>query len=311
MVDFQILATMLAALVGAFIPFLLWQTFGEEYKRNRLKESSFLDLRAELEQNQQHQETSTYISLEEDAYKRFRQSGFLSQLRTEIRLMLRELYSRIHEKNELILYHRSVLASGKEAVITDGQGLNPRKVTEIIVEIRRRIDELVGKLLPVFRRYEVAADDRSLRVERWLRRGEDACKIAALIFLVAATRYGAQIIVPISSQSTTIIETTTLLTLTSTSVASSVSACTTFTNGTKHCVEVIQQPININEYITGYVSLVVPTEERAAAEYWQSVFDALALIFFVAALTFRGVHWGRMKQKRRDYEEIIFKQSVP
>lgn len=299
---------MLAALVGALLPFLLWLTIGEEHRRDQLRESSLLDLRAEIEQNQQHQEISTYVSLEEDAYKRFRRRGFLTELRTEVRQTLRELYSRIHEKNELILYHRSALASGREALITDGLGQNPRKITEIITEIRGKIDERIGAVLPIFQAYELG--NRSLRMERWLRRGEDASKTIALIFLLAATYYGTQIIVPISSQSTTIVETNTSTVTFSTNSVQQSTSCTTFQNGTHHCAYnvTILQPIKFTEYITGYQSRIVPTQQRAEAEYWQSIFETLALIFFIGALGLRGIQWSRNRQQRHDKLKGILKK---
>jgi hypothetical protein len=215
-----------------------------------------------MEQNDEHQQASTYISLEDEAYKRFRRLGFLSELNDDIRLRLRSLYSRIHEKNELILYYRSSLpdsALGREPQVSDGQGQNYRRLTEVIAELRGRIEQSIRELLPIFRATEIKVDFGSARLKKWVRWSEGSCKILTLIFLVAAAYYGTQIVQPISSQYATSVETTALSTIAPTTSTSSVSPCTTFANGTKHCTEIVSLSVSIGEYITGYVSHVLPT----------------------------------------------------
>lgn len=134
------IVTFLASVAVIILSFIVQNVLQDR----RLFENTKADLIAELKQNKEHQVASTYISLEDDAYKRFRQTGFLSRLSNENQTILREIYSRIHEKNELILIYRMALQSGREALITGGETPSPIAVTitNITREIANRLDDL-------------------------------------------------------------------------------------------------------------------------------------------------------------------------
>jgi len=114
--------TVVAAIVGGTLAIagsLFTLLMGESHKRRDLRIRSWNDLVGELEQNLQHQTSSTFICLEDFAFKHFRRSGLLAKLDGELQRGLTELYSRIHEKNELLAAWRTNLPTGKQLTVTD------------------------------------------------------------------------------------------------------------------------------------------------------------------------------------------------
>ncbi len=73
----------------------------------------------------------------------------LSELDDEsLQNALKGLYSRIHEKNELITMWRANLPTGIPLSITDGKGSNPIEITTTIGELTIMIRDLTEKVLP-------------------------------------------------------------------------------------------------------------------------------------------------------------------
>jgi hypothetical protein len=154
-----------------------------------------------------------------------------------------------------------------------------------------------------------ASSTRTLRAEKWLHRFEGGCKIIVLVCLLLAAYESTQIMVPISSQSTTIVEPITSTVTFSTNLVQQTSSCTTLANGTQHCANYVNitQPIVFTDFITGYQSRIVPTQRRAVAEYWLGVFEIIALIFFLISLSLSGIRWRRSRGRRLTTAEVISK----
>jgi len=143
------LATVFAAILGALIAFVLLQTLGERLKRRRLKRLSFQALIHEFDQNQQHQAFSSIISLDDEAYRQFKRRGFLAELEETFQHDLMHLYSRIHEKNQLLLYFQSALSAGKSSSsLLVGGEQTPMPITVLLEKIKVEIDQKINELLP-------------------------------------------------------------------------------------------------------------------------------------------------------------------
>lgn len=130
----------------ALLVFVLGQTVTPRLAKRRNRLGSFADLITELEQNKRHQDRSTFVSLEDGAYKRFRSLGFLSEQDRILQDKLKLLYSLIHEKNELIDYYRLALAGTGQIVSVTG-GETPVPITNVISAVRHEIDTLMDTTL--------------------------------------------------------------------------------------------------------------------------------------------------------------------
>lgn len=132
--------------VGAAVGFLpLW--IMSDLQERKAKTVAKADLIAELRQNRRHESASTYISLEDEAFKRFRALGLLDEEKEEVQDELRQLYSYIHEKNELLASWRMNLSTGKDLYVTGGE--KPETITSVVARLTKEIEESITGLLPV------------------------------------------------------------------------------------------------------------------------------------------------------------------
>jgi hypothetical protein len=143
MPDFDALQVFLGLgpIFAALVAFILLQTIGEGFRRRRLRKISYQDLTAELEQNLQHQSSSKFIELEDEAYRRFRRRGFLPELEPRLRQELIVLYSRVHEKNDLLGYYRIFMTSAPADA-------NRNTILTIIDRAEIEINKQIKKLIP-------------------------------------------------------------------------------------------------------------------------------------------------------------------
>jgi hypothetical protein len=142
-------ATILAAILGASLGFVLLQTLGERLNRRRLRLLSFQALMHEFHQKLQHQAFSSIISLEDGAYREFKRMGFLVELEETLQKELVYLYSRIHEKNQFLFFCVSALSSGRPTEDLMFSGGTSREATEPLLDkIKAEIDQKMGELLP-------------------------------------------------------------------------------------------------------------------------------------------------------------------
>lgn len=148
--------TLAAAVVGAVVGGMLAiggtflsQLFAESRGGRALIARSWNDLMAEINQNSAHQIASTYVSLEDEAFKRFRENALLTTIADEsLPNALKGLYSRIHEKNELITMWKGNLPTGKDLFITDANGQNPIEIKVVIADLTRKIRDLITSIQP-------------------------------------------------------------------------------------------------------------------------------------------------------------------
>jgi len=131
-------------ILAALLTFILLQTIGERIKRNRLRGTARADLIAEIEQNALYQLHSKFIQLEDEAYKRFRQRGFLRELKNGLQKDLMMLYSRMHEKNDLLNYYQAFI-TGVPMPVRDNLA---SPLLAIIDRAEQQINEVAKAILP-------------------------------------------------------------------------------------------------------------------------------------------------------------------
>lgn len=140
--SFQLLATVIAAVV----PFVLYVTIGDYIKRERLWKMSLADLIAEIKQNQEYQKLrdGRWMFLERDAYKLLMRRGFTMRLEQELLDDLRKLYSHVQLKSSRIKYYESYMA-----LLTDEERKNNSEtLIAPILEVTNEIDVEINKILP-------------------------------------------------------------------------------------------------------------------------------------------------------------------
>jgi len=143
----------LAPIFAALLTFILLQTLGEWVRRNRLRSHGLESLIAELEQNREHQKSSIYIELDDEALRRFRRLGFLFELDSDMKEDLMRLYSLIHLKNSLLTYYRDV---GVRLLATEYEASqHPTKrekdlldILDLIKDAKCKIDKKIEVVLP-------------------------------------------------------------------------------------------------------------------------------------------------------------------
>lgn len=136
------LITFVLGLIGG-VAIIVFSSFIMSSRAEKQSErSARADLVAELQQNHHHQEVSFMIPLEDGAYGRFRQAGYLMGRKMETQEVLRHLYSLIRDKNGLV----AIYLSKGDVEITGGQ--KPERVLAIIDRLRKEIDQLItGRVL--------------------------------------------------------------------------------------------------------------------------------------------------------------------
>jgi hypothetical protein len=148
-------ATIIGAVVGAVIGIagsLGTVTFQQWRSRKHARDYARRDLIAELEQNRQYQIYSKYVRLQDISYKRFKQAGFYSELNNDLQKQLRELYTVIHEKNDLIShYNRIVLLTLSQSDISRplvGAETSRKAILMNLETSDTQINDLINKILP-------------------------------------------------------------------------------------------------------------------------------------------------------------------
>jgi DNA polymerase II small subunit/DNA polymerase delta subunit B len=142
-----------AALVGLFLGFIAF--IGEDFVRRWLdkrttRKKVLKDLISEAKENRAILEASTWVSLQKDAWLEAKSNGIVMDLKEEMRGKLVDLYSRITEKNELLVFHKIGVEKGAELGVRDGAGKLVTSLNEIIaqlsVNLKKQIDELIPML---------------------------------------------------------------------------------------------------------------------------------------------------------------------
>lgn len=106
----------------------------------------------EAKQNKKIQkERSTWVSLTKDAWDEAKSSGIARDLEEGVRTKLTDLYTKIIEKNELLVYHRIGVSmpEGKELGVKDATGKVVTPLSQIIVKLTENLDKDIDSMIPL------------------------------------------------------------------------------------------------------------------------------------------------------------------
>lgn len=128
------------------------------------------------------------------------------------------------------------------------------------------------------------------RLDRYLQNAGTILGLAALACLVVSNHFAAQIITPLTSQ-------------TSTSIVSQISstAMTSTTALGTSCVHPCNISVNLgetgtgSEYITGFVSSVIPTVRKEAVDSLKAFLDNLAIVLLLVSVALQVFRWVKSK----------------
>lgn len=145
MPDLGTVIVFVAGLIGGFLVSVSSSAFINGRANERAKKNAKIDLLSEIKQNQQHQSLSIAIRLEDDAYKRLCQNGFVLSLDVRTQNLLRDLYSFIHMKNELV----AVFLETRGAVEIPGWR-TAQQIRDDLNTAQNKITSLLSELIILF-----------------------------------------------------------------------------------------------------------------------------------------------------------------
>jgi hypothetical protein len=142
----------ITALLGFILGFFAF--VGEDILRRwsdkrSLRKKVLKNLISEAKENRANLEVSTWISLSKDAWNEAKNSGTAMDFKEELREKLIALYSRITEKNELLIYHRVEIEINQSLSVQDAQGQNPTSLESIIVNLSAELKEKINEIIPI------------------------------------------------------------------------------------------------------------------------------------------------------------------
>jgi len=131
--------------------FLIEDTVRRWRDKRLIKERVLKNLILEAGQNKKIQNVSTWVSLMTDAWNEAKSTGVARDLKEELRTKLTDLYTRITEKNELLVYHKIGVSmpEGKELGVKDATGKVMTPLSEIIVKITTDLDKDLDSIIPM------------------------------------------------------------------------------------------------------------------------------------------------------------------
>jgi hypothetical protein len=140
-------------IIGFFLGLVAF--VGEDFIRRRedkgnVRKKVLKHLLAEAKENRAILGFAILVSLEKDAWNEAKSSGVAMDLEEELRAKLIALYSRITEKNEILIYHRIGIQKGSTIGIQDATGEIKSTLDEAIVkltvDLAKQLDEIIPML---------------------------------------------------------------------------------------------------------------------------------------------------------------------
>lgn len=95
------------------------------------------------------QKESTYVPLPITIWGEIEKSKTLLEVNEELQNGIIELYSKLSNKNNLLMYYKSGVEAGGGISVVSGDGTISRPAQEIIVNITKDIFSMIEKLLPL------------------------------------------------------------------------------------------------------------------------------------------------------------------
>jgi hypothetical protein len=130
------------------------------------------------------------------------------------------------------------------------------------------------------------------RLDRYLQNAGTILGLAALVRLVISNWLAPQIITPFTSQrSTSIVSQISSSIMTATSTVSNIS-CTTHPCTITENVGIT---VGVSEYVSGYVSHVIPTMEKEAVDRVKAFLENLAIVLLLVSVALQVFRWVKSK----------------
>ena len=141
-----------AAIAGFLLGFLAF--IGEDFVRRRwdkrdLRKKVLKNLISEAKEDRKILEVSTWVSLQKEAWNDAKSNGVVMDLEEELREKLVDLYSRMTEKNELLVFHKIGVEKGASLGIRDGTGKVITSLDDIIAKLSDDLKKKIDEIIPI------------------------------------------------------------------------------------------------------------------------------------------------------------------
>lgn len=142
----------ITAILGFFLGFFAF--IGEDVLRRWLDERSLRkkvlkNLISEAKENRANLEASTWISLLKDAWNEAKNSGIAMDFKEELREKLISLYSRITEKNELLIYYRIGIQINQSLSVQGAERTTSTSLEGIIAKLSADLKDKINEIIPI------------------------------------------------------------------------------------------------------------------------------------------------------------------
>ena len=139
-------------LISGLIIFLIQDSIRRKRDKSTERNKMINSLIAELSENKNVSQESTYLSLSTDAWAHLRNSGILLDLQDELSKGLLKLYAKISNKNNLLIYYQIGIQTGKELGISDETGKIVTSLVDILAQLRMQIEKEINSVLPLLQK---------------------------------------------------------------------------------------------------------------------------------------------------------------
>jgi len=141
-----------AVIIGFFLGLVAF--VGEDFirrwqDRGNVRKKVLKHLIAEAKENREILGFAILVSLEKDAWNEAKSSGVAMDLKEELRGKLVTLYSKITEKNDILIYHRISIQKGEQIGIRDATGEIKSTLDEAIVKLSVDLANKLDEIIPI------------------------------------------------------------------------------------------------------------------------------------------------------------------
>lgn len=134
--------------VLGFFAFIAEDIFRRWLDKRSVRKRVLKNLVSEVRENRRIQDVSTWVSLQKNAWDEAKSTGVVMDLREDLRARLIDLYARITEKNELLIYHRIGISQPLGIRDTTGNIVTPlpQIIGELTASLRTDFDSIIPLL---------------------------------------------------------------------------------------------------------------------------------------------------------------------
>lgn len=144
----EIIAVILGFSLG-FIAFLVQDAVRRWLDKRDARKKILKNLISEAKENRAILEVSTWVSLQKDAWTEAKNSGIAKDFKEELREKLIALYSRITEKNELLIYFRIGIQINQSLSVQDAEREASTSLDDIIGKLSADLKDKIDEIIPI------------------------------------------------------------------------------------------------------------------------------------------------------------------